>query len=58
MALTAIVTKPLVSARVSRTWLGSTVIGVHPTPGSWLAGLAAGHAIAMLHIPLGQPAMR
>lgn len=57
MALTAIVTKPLVSARVSRMWLGRTVIGVRPTPGSWLAGLAAGHAIAMLRIPLDHPAM-
>lgn len=58
MALTATVTKPLASARASRMWLGRTVIGVRPTPGSWLAGLAVGHAIAMLRIPLDRPAMR
>lgn len=31
--------------------------GVRPTPGSWLAGLAVGPVTAMLHTPLGHPAM-
>lgn len=58
MALTASVTKPRASVCVFLMWLDRTVTAVHPTPGSWPAGLGVTHATAMLLIPLGRLVMR
>lgn len=57
MALTASVTKPRASVCVFLMWLDRTVTAVHPTPGSWPAGLGVTHATAMLLIPLGRLVM-
>lgn len=57
-ALTASVTKPPVSARVSLMWSGRTVTAVRPTPGSWPAGPGVTRAAVIPLIPLGHLAMR
>jgi hypothetical protein len=58
MALTASVTRLLVSACVFLMWSGKTVTTVHPIPGSWPVGQGVSRASAMPHIPSDHLVMR